>query len=41
MINDPDIVTDQQLIDRYAEMIVTEHDENCLWRKRGCDGMSL
>jgi hypothetical protein len=19
-------------------LIITSHDENCLWRKRGCDG---
>lgn len=28
----------EQLVERYADMIVTEHDEYCLWRKRGCDG---
>ncbi|KAI9673050.1 MAG: hypothetical protein M1817_003214 [Caeruleum heppii] len=27
----------KQLIERYSTMIVTEHDENCLWRRRGCD----
>jgi hypothetical protein len=26
------------VIERYADMIVDEHDDNCLWRKRGCDG---
>ncbi|KAG9239147.1 C3HC zinc finger-like-domain-containing protein [Amylocarpus encephaloides] len=25
------------LVDRYAEMIVASHDEDCLWRQRGCD----
>jgi hypothetical protein len=25
------------LVDKYVELIVTSHDENCLWRKRGCD----
>ncbi|PBP23233.1 DNA repair protein [Diplocarpon rosae] len=25
------------LVSRYVELIVTSHDENCLWRKRGCD----
>jgi len=29
-----------QLVDKYAEMIVTEHDGGCLWRRRGCDGKS-
>ncbi len=28
----------QAVIERYADMIVDEHDDNCLWRKRGCDG---
>lgn len=28
-----------QLISRYAELIITEHDTGCLWRRRGCDGM--
>ena len=28
-----------QLVEKYAEMIVTEHGTNCLWRRRGCDGM--
>jgi C3HC zinc finger-like len=27
-----------QLVHRYAQMIITEHDEGCLWRIRGCDG---
>jgi len=27
----------EQLADRYVDMIVTAHDEYCLWRKRGCD----
>lgn len=30
----------EQLVDKYAEMIVTEHDGGCLWRRRGCDGKS-
>lgn len=30
----------KQLIEKYAEMIVTEHDVGCLWRRRGCDGIS-
>ncbi|KAL9604657.1 MAG: hypothetical protein Q9219_000377 [cf. Caloplaca sp. 3 TL-2023] len=27
----------KELMLRYTEMIVTEHDEGCLWRRRGCD----
>ncbi|KAI4198018.1 MAG: hypothetical protein LQ346_002863, partial [Caloplaca aetnensis] len=29
----------KDLVVRYTEMIVTEHDGGCLWRRRGCDGM--
>lgn len=25
------------LVDKYVELIVTSHNEDCLWRKRGCD----
>lgn len=25
------------LVDKYAELIITSHSEDCLWRKRGCD----
>ena len=28
----------EELVKKYADMIVTEHDEGCLWRIRGCDG---
>ena len=28
----------EQLVGRYAEMIVTEHEGGCRWRRRGCDG---
>ena len=28
----------KELVHRYTDMIVTEHDEGCLWRRRGCDG---
>ncbi len=30
----------EQLVDKYAEMIITGHDGGCLWRRRGCDGKS-
>ncbi|KAL8703676.1 MAG: hypothetical protein Q9201_003130 [Fulgogasparrea decipioides] len=26
-----------ELVQRYMEMIVTEHDVGCLWRRKGCD----
>ena len=29
----------KQLVDKYAEMIITEHEGGCLWRRRGCDGI--
>ena len=29
---------EQELVEKYAEMIVTAHDKGCLWRRRGCDG---
>lgn len=29
----------EQLVDKYTEMIVTSHDGGCLWRRKGCDGM--
>ncbi|PVH84178.1 zf-C3HC-domain-containing protein [Cadophora sp. DSE1049] len=25
------------LVDKYVGLIVSSHDENCLWKKRGCD----
>ena len=28
----------EQLVEKYTEMIVTWHDGGCLWRRRGCDG---
>lgn len=29
---------EEQLVDKYAELILTAHAEDCLWRVRGCDG---
>lgn len=29
------------LVQKYVELIVESHAEDCLWRKRGCDGMLL
>lgn len=28
----------QSVVDKYAELIVESHAEDCLWRKKGCDG---
>lgn len=28
----------EQLVEKYAEMIVSEHEGGCLWRRKGCDG---
>ena len=28
----------QSVVEKYTEMIVTSHAEDCLWRKKGCDG---
>ncbi|KAL6714340.1 hypothetical protein ACLMJK_007763 [Lecanora helva] len=27
----------EELVKKYAEMIITAHDEGCFWRRRGCD----
>ena len=29
----------EELVETYAKMIVTGHDEGCPWRIRGCDGV--
>jgi len=34
-----DFSLEDALVERYVELIITSHDEDCLWRKRGCDGM--
>ena len=28
----------EELIEKYVEMIVAGHSPGCLWRQRGCDG---
>lgn len=28
----------ESVVDQYAELIITSHREDCLWRKKGCDG---
>ena len=46
--SEDDVVSDEEdwrrnaqddLVEKYASMIVTAHDGSCLWRRRGCDGM--
>ena len=27
----------EELVDKYVELIITSHGEDCLWRQRGCD----
>lgn len=29
---------EEALKDKYAELVVTAHQEDCLWRRRGCEG---
>lgn len=29
----------EQLVEKYAEMVVTSHESGCLWRRKGCDGV--
>jgi hypothetical protein len=33
-----DFNLEDALVEKYVELIITSHEENCLWRKRGCDG---
>ena len=28
----------EELVERYSDIIVSGHEEGCLWRSRGCDG---
>ncbi|KAJ4266551.1 hypothetical protein NW762_004540 [Fusarium torreyae] len=32
---------EEALVDKYADLIVASHQEDCLWRKRGCDDSLL
>jgi hypothetical protein len=32
---------DESLVEKYKGLIVDGHHEDCLWRKRGCQGMHL
>lgn len=36
-----DSATEDALVDKYVELIVESHNEDCLWRQRGCDGQSI
>ena len=29
---------EEALVENYTELIISAHDEECLWRRRGCDG---
>lgn len=31
-------VLEEKLVDKYVELVVESHQEDCLWRKRGCEG---
>ncbi|KAK1779677.1 C3HC zinc finger-like-domain-containing protein [Copromyces sp. CBS 386.78] len=31
----------ESVVDQYAELIITSHREDCLWRKKGCDDSLL
>ncbi|MCJ1481172.1 hypothetical protein MMC06_001328 [Schaereria dolodes] len=39
--NDWRISAQAQLVETYAEMIISGHEEGCLWRRRGCDGIII
>lgn len=28
------------VVERYREMVVGEHEDSCLWKQRGCDGIN-
>jgi len=32
---------DTALVEKYVALIVESHQEDCLWRRRGCDGMFI
>ena len=40
MSEDLAVDVDKALVQRYQDLIVSAHTEDCLWRKRGCQGMS-
>lgn len=32
---------EEALVNKYADLIITSHQEDCLWRRRGCEGKAL
>lgn len=38
MTEDLAVDSDESLVKRYEELIVSGHAEDCLWRKQGCQG---
>ena len=41
MTEDLSVDIDEGLVEKYRELIVEGHAEDCLWRKRGCTGTLL
>ncbi|KAK0384762.1 hypothetical protein NLU13_7240 [Sarocladium strictum] len=39
--DDETVSSTEALVDKYAELVVSSHQEDCLWRKRGCDDSLL
>ncbi|KAH8170803.1 c3HC zinc finger-like domain-containing protein [Sarocladium implicatum] len=39
--DDDEVSSTDALVDKYSELIVDSHQEDCLWRKRGCDDTLL
>lgn len=37
-VEDADYSVEAALVDKYVELIISSHNEGCLWRNRGCDG---
>lgn len=35
------LFTESALVDKYFDLIVSSHQQDCLWRKRGCDGKPI
>ena len=40
MSEDLAVEVEDALVEKYRELIVTAHSEECLWKKRGCQGAS-
>jgi hypothetical protein len=39
MTEDTKVDVDEGLVEKYRDLIIDGHYEDCLWRKRGCSGM--